>query len=126
VYELLKSSNEDSNAKGVASAMADKPRKLLCALETAEIQEQLSRFPGWKVHPRKGNLKGFWSLTVTGNWRLIFRYDAKMNTARDIDMIDYHQEARNAHEEPAPSGRPDQNRDRRNPSASTCRMRGRF
>jgi plasmid maintenance system killer protein len=45
---------------------------------------------GWKLHPLKGNLKGFWSLAVTGNWRLIFRYDEDMNTAGDIDLIDYH------------------------------------
>jgi proteic killer suppression protein len=51
--------------------MADKLRKLLFALETAEMLEHLGRFPGWKLHPLKGNLKGFWSLTVTGNWRLI-------------------------------------------------------
>jgi hypothetical protein len=33
--------------------MADKPRKLLFALETAETLEQLGRFPGWKLHPLK-------------------------------------------------------------------------
>jgi proteic killer suppression protein len=46
--------------------MADKLRKLLFALETAETLEQLRRFPGWKLHPLKGDLKGSWSLTVTG------------------------------------------------------------
>jgi toxin HigB-1 len=76
----------------VTSARADKLRKLLFALETAETLEQLSRFPGWKVHPLKSDLKGFWSLIVTGNWRLIFRYDEETNTASDIDMIDYHRE----------------------------------
>ena len=70
--------------------MADKLRKLLFALPTAETLEQLGRFPGWKLHPLKSDLKGFWSLTVTGNWRLIFRYDEKTNTAGDIDLIDYH------------------------------------
>jgi proteic killer suppression protein len=35
-------------------------------------------------------LKGFWSLTDTGNWRLIFRHDADANAAADIDLIDYH------------------------------------
>jgi proteic killer suppression protein len=34
-------------------------------------------------------LKGFWSLTVSGNWRLIFTYDETTNTADDIDLIDY-------------------------------------
>jgi proteic killer suppression protein len=70
--------------------MADKVRKLLFALETAESLEQLGRFPGWKLHPLQGELRGCWSLTVTGNWRLIFRYDEEAHTAGDIDLIDYH------------------------------------
>jgi proteic killer suppression protein len=53
--------------------VADK-RVSLYALETAETLEQFGRFPGWKLHPLKGGLKRLWSLTVTGNWRLIFRY----------------------------------------------------
>jgi proteic killer suppression protein len=67
-----------------------KVRKLLLAMETAETLGQLDRFPGWKLHPLKGDLKGFLSLTVTGNWRLIFRHEGKANAASDIDLIDYH------------------------------------
>jgi toxin HigB-1 len=70
--------------------MVDKLRKILFALDTAETLEQLSRFPGWKLHPLKGELKGIWSLTVTGNWRIVFRYHAQNDTASDIDLIDYH------------------------------------
>ncbi|MDP8988559.1 MAG: type II toxin-antitoxin system RelE/ParE family toxin [Acidobacteriota bacterium] len=80
----------DDSSKGLPAAMADKLRKLLFALETAQNLEQLERFPGWKLHPLKGELKGFWSLTVTGNWRVIFRYDEATNTASDIDLTDYH------------------------------------
>jgi proteic killer suppression protein len=80
----------DGNARGVGPAMADKLGKLLFALETAEALEQLGRFPGWRLHPLKGDMQGFWSLTVTGNWRLIFRYDEELNIASDIDLIDYH------------------------------------
>jgi proteic killer suppression protein len=81
---------EDGSAKGIPPAMADKLRKLLFAMETAESLAQLARFPGWKLHPLKGDRKGSWSLSVTGNWRLIFRYDETTNTASDIDLIDYH------------------------------------
>jgi plasmid maintenance system killer protein len=35
-------------------------------------------------------LEGFWSLTVTGDWRLISRYDEGTDTICDIDLIDYH------------------------------------
>jgi toxin HigB-1 len=86
----LKQLYEDGSSRAVPSAMADKLRKLLFALETAETLQQLARFPGWKLHPLKGDLKGLWSLTVTGNWRLIFRYDEQTNTASDLDLIDYH------------------------------------
>ncbi|MGE5647893.1 MAG: hypothetical protein ACM336_19120 [Acidobacteriota bacterium] len=41
-------------AKGVPAAMADKVRKLLFALETAEGLDQVGRFPGWNLHPLKG------------------------------------------------------------------------
>jgi toxin HigB-1 len=81
---------ENGHARGVPSAMADKLRKLVFAIETAETIEQFGRFLGWRLHPLKGDLKGYWSLTVTGNWRLIFRYDEPMNMASEIDLIDYH------------------------------------
>jgi toxin HigB-1 len=80
----------DDNAKGVSPAMADKLRKLLFTLETADDLDQVSRFPSWRLHSLKGDMKGFWSLTVTGNWRVIFRYDEDANSASDIDLIDYH------------------------------------
>jgi toxin HigB-1 len=89
-HKGLRRLHEDGNAKGVPSAMADKLRKLLFALETAETLEQLGRFPGWKLHPLKGDRRGSWSLAVTGNWRLIFRYDDAINAAGDIDLVDYH------------------------------------
>ncbi|MEX2260635.1 MAG: type II toxin-antitoxin system RelE/ParE family toxin [Bryobacteraceae bacterium] len=89
-HKGLRQLHEGGNTKRVPPAMADKLRKLLFALETAETLDQLGRFPGWKLHPLKGGMKGFWSLTVTGNWRLIFRYDEETNTASEIDLVDYH------------------------------------
>ncbi len=52
--------------------------------------DQLDLFPGWRLHRLKGDLRGFWSLTVSGNWRVIFRYQVVTNTASEIDLIDYH------------------------------------
>jgi len=89
-HKGLKQIHAGENAKGVPATMADKLRKLLFALETANGLDQVSRFPGWKLHRLKGSLAGLWSLSVTGNWRLIFRYNEDANTASDIDLIDYH------------------------------------
>jgi proteic killer suppression protein len=89
-HKGLKQLYENGSAKGIPSAMADKLRKLLFALETADSLDQIGRFPGWRLHPLKGDLKGFWSLTVSGNWRMIFRHDKESNIASDLDLIDYH------------------------------------
>ena len=80
----------EGNQKGVSASHLDKVEKLLLALETAVTIEQVGRFPGWKLHPLKGDMKGYWSLTVTGNWRIVFCYHETTNTASDIDLIDYH------------------------------------
>jgi proteic killer suppression protein len=89
-HKGLSQLHKTGSARGVPASMADKLRKLLFAIETAEAIEQLGRFPGWRLHPLKGDRQGFWSLTVTGNWRLVFRYSEEANTADDIDLIDYH------------------------------------
>ncbi len=89
-HKGLRQLYDEDNPKALSAPLADKLRKLLFALETAEDIDQVGRFPGWRLHPLKGDLKGLWSLTVTGNWRVIFRYDAASNTASDIDLIDYH------------------------------------
>jgi len=89
-HNVLKRLYEDGLDKGVPAGMTDKLRKLLLALDTAANLEQLRRFPGWRLHPLKGDFEGFWSLTVSANWRLIFRYKERKNTASDLNLIDYH------------------------------------
>ncbi|MGN6985908.1 type II toxin-antitoxin system RelE/ParE family toxin [Neisseria sp. P0008.S010] len=40
------------------------------------------------MHALKGNLAGFWAVSVSGNWRVIFRFDGA--NASDVDLVDYH------------------------------------
>jgi proteic killer suppression protein len=44
--------------------------------------------PGWRLHPLKGDLAGFWSVTVTANWRIVFRFEK--GDVTDVDYLDYH------------------------------------
>jgi proteic killer suppression protein len=44
--------------------------------------------PGFRLHPLKGKLAGFWAVTVRANWRIIFRF--KDGDAVDVDLVDYH------------------------------------
>jgi len=43
---------------------------------------------GYRLHPLKGGLKGFWSVTVRANWRIIFRFEE--TDVFDVELIDYH------------------------------------
>lgn len=72
------------------AASVDKLRNLLFAIDTAAGLDDLAAFPDCRLHPLKGDLEGFWSVTVTGNWRLILQYEAASNTASILDLIDYH------------------------------------
>ena len=72
---------------GIQPAHAAKLRIQLTALDFAKRVEDLSA-PGWRLHPLKGDLKGYNSITVNGNWRLIFKFGN--GEAELIDYLDYH------------------------------------
>ncbi len=68
---------------GIQPHHAAKLRLQLTALNGATKPDDLSA-PGWRLHPLTGSLKGFYSITVNGNWRVIFRFDAT-----DVELVDY-------------------------------------
>ena len=78
---------EDDNAKGVNPEHVRKIRQILAALYAAQMIEALN-LPTFRLHPLTGNLKGFWSITVRANWRIVFRFDN--GKAFDVDLVDYH------------------------------------
>jgi proteic killer suppression protein len=44
--------------------------------------------PGLRLHRLKGELKGFWAVDVSGNWRVVFRFEGEH--AVQVDYVDYH------------------------------------
>jgi toxin HigB-1 len=79
---------ERGETQGVPAGQAPKILDVFAALDTAEKPNDVGLFPGWRLHPLKGDLKGFWSVTITGNWRIVFRFEK--GDAFDVDLIDYH------------------------------------
>ena len=77
---------EKGDHRGVSPAIVVKLRLILADLDAADTPQDLGR-PGYGLHPLKGDRKGFWSVKVTGNWRVIFRFDVE---PRDVDLVDYH------------------------------------
>ncbi len=85
--------------KGLARLYEDGDHRLLRQAQVAKIERVLARLdmashpsdmnlPGFRLHPLRGKLQGYWSVTISGNWRLIFRFDG--NHASDVDLVDYH------------------------------------
>ena len=60
---------------------------MLAHLDMAAKPSDLD-LPGYRLHPLKGDLKGLWSVTISGNWRIIFSF--KDGDASDVDLVDYH------------------------------------
>lgn len=83
----LKKFFETGGKSGIQPALAFKIELILEQLDAAMEPKDMN-FPGSDFHPLKGNLKGFYSVHVNGNWVIIFRFEE--GEAVDIDLIDYH------------------------------------
>ena len=67
--------------------MSAKIERILARLDEASAVGNMD-LPGFRLHPLKGDLAGYWAVTVSGNWRIIFRFER--GDASDVDLIDYH------------------------------------
>jgi len=74
------------NAAGVQASHKKRLRFQLAALDTAVGIEDMD-IPGFRLHPLKGTRKGFWSISVSGNWRITFEF--RDGNAYVVDYEDY-------------------------------------
>jgi proteic killer suppression protein len=78
---------ETEQTKGLNPVWIEKFRRILFALDLAANPTDMD-FPGFRLHALKRELAGFYAVDVSGNWRIIFRFEEGNTT--DIDLIDYH------------------------------------
>ncbi len=62
-------------------------KQILALLETARTIDDMN-LPGLKLHSLKGDMKGFFSVSISGNWRVVFRFVD--GNAFDVNLVDYH------------------------------------
>lgn len=86
-HKGLKRFFEDDDASGIQPNHRKKLRVLLTVLDNATDARQMN-MPGAGLHPLQHNLTGFWSVKVSGNWRLIFTFED--GDAHLVDYLDYH------------------------------------
>ena len=78
---------EDDDRRSLPPDMVTRIQVLLAALDAAKVIEDMQR-PSFRLHPLKGDLRGYWAVTVRSNWRIIFRFED--GNVFDIDFVDYH------------------------------------
>lgn len=78
---------ETGSTAGIQPKHAVRLGHILASLNHAR-QVQDMALPGYDLHPLKGNMKGLWSVKVSGNWRVVFRFEN--GNAYVVDYLDYH------------------------------------
>jgi len=83
----LKRLFERSDHSQIGADLIHRVENILAALDAADVPQALD-LPGYHLHPLKGDRKGFWSVTVRANWRIIFRFED--GDVFDVELVDYH------------------------------------
>ena len=83
----LKRLLQRDDASGVSAAHRVRIEYFLTLLNGAQTPSDVD-LPGYRLHRLRGELKGFWSVTVSGNWRIVFRMED--GDVYDVNLIDYH------------------------------------
>jgi proteic killer suppression protein len=86
-HEGLQALFEDDDGRRLPADMLDRIRLVLSTLHAASSVKGMD-LPSLWLHRLKGELKGFYSVTVRANWRIVFRL--VRGDAVDVDFIDYH------------------------------------
>jgi proteic killer suppression protein len=86
-HKGLRAFFETGSTRGIRPEHASRLRLVLARLDAA-AQPRDMNLPGLRLHPLKGRLKGVWAVDVSGNWRVVFRFDGC--DAVDVDYVDYH------------------------------------
>ena len=83
----LKRLYERDDPSRVAANLANRIAVALADLDDASSPRDID-MPGYRLHPLKGYMKGLWSISVSGNWRITFRFED--GDVYDVDLVDYH------------------------------------
>jgi len=82
-HKGLKVYFDTGSPRGIQASHSKKLRMQLTALDTASSINDMD-IPGYRLHPLKGDHKGLWSISVSGNWRLTFEF-----TDGNVFVLDY-------------------------------------
>ena len=86
-HKGLRALYERDDSARLPASLVPRLRHILFRLQEATYPDSADA-PGFRLHSLKGDRAGQWSVRVSGNWRVVFRF--KDGEAVDVDLIDYH------------------------------------
>jgi len=87
IHKGLEKFYRSGKTSGIQAKHAKRLRLILSNLDQAESPDDMD-LPGLRLHQLKGNRKGIWSVSVSGNWRVTFHFNDK--DAEIVNYEDYH------------------------------------
>lgn len=75
-------------SKAGIQAKHEKRLRLVLGRLNASCEPRDMDLPGLRLHALQGQYAGFWAVDVSGNWRVVFRFDGP--NVYDVDYLDYH------------------------------------
>ena len=78
---------EKGQARLIHPSLRARVANILAVLDVAASPRDLAG-PGNRLHELQGDQEGRWSVTISGNWRITFRFTD--GNAHDVDLVDYH------------------------------------
>ena len=85
-HKGLKQMFEKGQARLIDHSLRVRVANILAVLDAPSSALDLAG-PGNSIHQLRGDHEGVWSVTVSGNWRITFRFTD--GNAHDVDLIDY-------------------------------------
>ncbi|MDE0036063.1 MAG: type II toxin-antitoxin system RelE/ParE family toxin [Gammaproteobacteria bacterium] len=86
-HKGLRSLYQTDRSFGLPQDLVPRIRRILADLDVAARPRDLG-VPGYRLHPLKGTRQGQWSIRVSANWRIVFRFEG--GEPVDVDFVDYH------------------------------------
>ena len=86
-HKRLRQFYETGTRRGINAQWETRLRDILFLLDTASSPEDMN-LPGMNFHSLRGNYEGFYAVSVTGNWRVVFTFED--GNATGVDLVDYH------------------------------------
>jgi len=86
-HKGLKLLYEKGDESKISADLLPKVNRIVTLLDVATGPDDFD-LPAFRLHPLKGRMKGHFAVSVSGNWRITFRFDGE--TPNDVDLVDYH------------------------------------